>query len=181
MRFGVRDLRWIHTEGAPADFVSRYQLLVNGRAVRTMGSNLLPADLLFGRMNERGLRLLRMAHAAGMNTIRLIGVGALMTEEMFELADELGIMISVEFPLGNDTTDTDAVFLGNLETTTRNIVKQLRNHPSIIEWAGGNEMWWNSLDKHPAMLLMRKVVAEEDGRLYRATAADLRDAWPLCL
>ena len=56
-RFGVRDVRWVHTEGAPADFISRYQLLINGRPVRTMGSNLIPPDLLFGRMGPRTLRI----------------------------------------------------------------------------------------------------------------------------
>ena len=52
-RFGVRDMRWVHTEGAPTNHLSRYQLIINGRPVRTMGSNLIPPDLLFGRMRPR--------------------------------------------------------------------------------------------------------------------------------
>ena len=160
-RFGVRDVRWIHTEKAPADFVSRYQLVINGRPVRTMGSNLIPPDLLFGRALPRGLQLLRQAKAAGMNTIRQWGGGVPLPHEFYDLADELGIMISFEFALANNSPPTDAVFLRNLETTSRSILKQVRNHPSIIEYSGGNEMPWNSLDKHPALLLLRKVVAEE--------------------
>ena len=58
-QFGIRDIRWLHTEGAAPDFISRYQLILNGRPVRTIGSNLIPPDLLFGRMGPRTLHLLR--------------------------------------------------------------------------------------------------------------------------
>ena len=156
-RFGVRDIRWVHTEGAPADFVSRYQLLINGRPVRTMGSNLIPPDLLFGRATPRALHLLRRAKAAGMNTLRLWGGGVVLADEFYDLADELGIMLSFEFPLANSWPETDAGFLGNLEATARNIVRQVRNHPAIIEYTGGNEMPWNSLTQHPALATAAKA------------------------
>lgn len=172
-RFGIRDVRWIHTEGAPADFISRYQLLVNGRPIRTIGSNLIPLDLLFGRMGPRTLNLLRRAKAAGMNTIRIWGGGVILHNDAYALADELGIMLSQEFPIANCSPETDPVFLANLEATSRNIVRQVRNHPSIIEFAGGNEMNWNSLSKDPALEIFKKVVEEEDGRLCRATCPDL--------
>jgi len=37
----------VRTDGASANFVSHYQLIINGRPVRTIGSNLIPPDLLF--------------------------------------------------------------------------------------------------------------------------------------
>ena len=173
VRFGVRDLQWVHTEGAPADFVSRYQLVVNGRPVRTIGSNLIPADLLFGRMNERAMNLLRHAHAAGMNTLRLWGGGAIFHQPVYDLADELGIMLVQEFPLANFTPPKTDEYLAILDSTARDIVRQVRNHPSIVEFDGGNEMPWNSKTDHPAFHLLKKIVAEEDGRLFRATCPDL--------
>ena len=168
-RFGVREIRWEQIEGAPPDFINPYQLIVNGRPVRMMGSNIIPPDLLFGRMNERGLRLIRMARQAGMNTLRVWGGGALLTDEMYDLADELGIMLSQEFPLANSWPEKDPVFLGNLETTASGIVKRLRNHPCIIEWSGGNEMPWNQGDDHPALHLLERVTADLDTRMFRAT------------
>lgn len=172
-RFGIRDVRWVHTENAPANFVSRFQLIINGRPVRTMGSNLIPPDLLFGRADARSLRLLHLAKAAGMNTLRHWGGGVPLSDRFYDLADELGIMLSFEFPLANVWPEADAAFLGNLDNTIRNVVKQVRNHPSIVEYTGGNEMLWNSETKHPALDVMRKVVAEEDGRVFRATCPDL--------
>ena len=97
-RFGVRDIRWEQVEDAPADFINPYQLVINGRPVRMIGSNILPPDLLFGRMDERGPRLIHLAHQAGMNTLRVWGGGVFPSEAMLDLADKLGIMLSQEFP-----------------------------------------------------------------------------------
>ncbi len=168
-RFAVRDIRWEQVGGAPPDFINPYQLVLNGRPIRMLGSNILPPDLLFGRMNERGLRLIRLARQAGMNTLRVWGGGAFLTEDIFSLADELGIMLSQEFPMSSCSPETDAVFLNNLERTIRQLVKRYRNHPCIIEWTGGNEMWWAQGDDHPALHLLDRIVAEEDDRLFRAT------------
>ena len=168
-RFGVRDVRWEQVEGAPADFINPYQLVINGRQVRMLGSNILPPDLLFGRMNARGTRLIRLAQAAGMNTLRVWGGGVFPTGPMLELADELGIMLSQEFPLASCRPETDAIFLSNLEETARQLVKRCRNHPCIIEWTGGNEMLWAQGDDHLALHLFERVVAETDDRLFRAT------------
>jgi beta-mannosidase len=169
VRFGVRDIRWEQTPGTPSDFINPLKLVVNGRPVRQMGSNLIPPDSLFGRMEARGLRLLDLAHAAGINCLRLWGGGVTLSEAMYDRADELGLMLMQEFFLANYTPETDAVFLANLEATAINIVKQVRNHPSIVEWGGGNEMKWKNGDDHPALRVLEKVVREEDGRIFRAT------------
>ena len=169
VRFGVRDVRWGQVEGAPPDFINPYRLIVNGRPIRMMGSAMTPPDLLFGRSAEREPRLLYLAKAAGMNTLRLHGAGVTLSPQFYDLADELGIMLSEEFPLANSWPEADPVFLSNLEATTRSIVKQLRNHPSIIEWVGGNEMPWQQGTDHPALHVLERVCAENDDRIFRAT------------
>lgn len=168
-RFGVREIRWAQVEGAPANFVNPYQLLVNGRTIRMMGSDLVPPDLLFGRNGLRAARLLYLAQAAGMNTLRLWGGGVTLPPRFYDLADELGIMLSQEFPLANVTPPSDPEFLANLSQTITDIVKELRNHPSIIEWSGGNEMPWQSSSDDPSLKAMRQVCAANDDRLFRAT------------
>ncbi len=168
-RFGIREIRWEQTAGAPADFINPYQLVVNGRKIRMLGSNLLPPDLLFGRMNERGIRLIQLTAEAGMNALRVWGGGVFPSDAMFDLADELGIMIVQEFPLASCAPETDPVFLRNLESTVRQLIQRARNHPCIVEWSGGNEMWWASGDEHAALQLLERIVDEEDDRLFRAT------------
>ena len=169
VRFGVREIRWDQTPGTPPDFINPLKLVVNGRPVRQMGSNLIPPDCLFGRMEQRGMRLLDLAHAAGINCLRLWGGGVTLSEAMYDRADELGIMLIQEFFLANCTPETDTVFLANLEATAINIVKQVRNHPSIVEWGGGNEMKWKNGTVHPALQLLEKIVREEDGGIFRAS------------
>ena len=168
-RFGIREIRWHQVTGAPSDFINPFRLVVNGRPIRMMGSNILPPDLLFGRMNERGPRLLELARHAGFNVLRVWGGGALLTDEMYDLADELGIMLSQEFPLANCVPESDPVFLQNLAQTTRAILRRLRNHPCIIEWSGGNEMMWRQGDDHPALHILERETAALDGRIFRAT------------
>ncbi len=168
-RFGMREIRWEQTPGTPADFINPLKLVVNGRPVRQMGSNLLPPDSLFGRLNARGPRLLELAHAAGINCLRLWGGGVILSEIMYDRADELGIMLLQEFPLANNLPETNEVMLSNLQTTAINIVRQVRNHPSLVEWSGGNEMPWKNGDQHPALQFLERVVRHEDGRIFRAT------------
>lgn len=168
-RFGVREIAWKQVNGAPPDFINPYQLIVNGRPIRMMGSNIIPPDLLFGRMNKRGLRLIELARHAGLNMLRVWGGGALLTDEMYDLADEYGIMLSQEFPLANCTPESDPVFLDNLQQTIGAIVKRLRNHPCIIEWSGGNEMKWRQGEDHPALHVLEEVTAAMDSRIFRAT------------
>ena len=172
VRFGVRDIEWVHTQGASADSIFRFQLVMNGRPVRMMGSNLIPPDLLYGRMQSRTRDLIRRAQEAGMNTLRLWGGGVILHDDAYDLADELGIMLLQGLPFANSLPETDPEFLGNLEATVRNIVRQVRNHPSIVEFDGGNEMPWNSRTKHPAYLLMKRIVTEDAGRMFRATCPD---------
>jgi beta-mannosidase len=171
VRFGIREIRWEQVPGAPADFVNPLKLVVNGRPVRQMGSNLTPPDALFGRIGQRGPRLLALAREAGINCLRLNGVGVVLPEGMYDLADELGIMLLAEFPLGNCIPESDLVFLKNLEETARNIIAQTRNHPCVVEWTGGNELVWKNGDDHPALHVLEKVVHEDDGRIFRATEA----------
>ena len=168
-RFGVREIRWEQVPGAPADFINPLKLVVNGRPVRQLGSNLIPPDCLFGRIDRRGLRLLELARAAGINCLRVWGGGVIFSEAMYDRADELGIMFLQEFPLANAWPETDAVFLANLETTITDIVKQTRNHPCIVEWSGGNEMPWRNGTKHPALQVLEKIVREQDRRMFRST------------
>ena len=104
-----------------------------------------------------------------MNTLRLWGGGVPLPPEFYDLADELGIMLSQEFPIANSTPETDALFLTNLSHSITDIVKDLRNHPAIIEWVGGNEMPWQSSTDHPALRILQNVCAANDDRMFRAT------------
>jgi len=178
-RFGIREITWGEVDGAPTNVpqdatkapgLSRpNRIYINGRPIRMMGCNLEPPDLLPGSITESGRKLFELAQAAHINAFRLWG-GSVLPEKLFDLADEKGIMLIEEIPLVNSSPEQDSVFVNNLTITTRSIVRQVRNHPSIMEWSGGNEMaWWTGLD-HKALKAIEKTIGEEDGRLFRATS-----------
>jgi beta-mannosidase len=162
-RFGIRKIEWAQVEGAPADFIVPYQLRINGRIIRAIGSNLTPPDLLFGRAASKYEMLVRHALAANFNYLRIWGGGVILHPEFYERCDEAGLILQVEIPLANCRPEEDAEFLDHLEKTSRSIFRQVRNHPSIIQWTGGNEMRWKEKDSHPALDLLRRVAREEDG------------------
>jgi beta-mannosidase len=183
-RFGVRELRWLHIDSTPNDLYIRsnyytlaeynasdYQLLVNGRVVRGLGTAITLPYILPGHGSAHELQLLQFAKNAGMNLVRLNGGGGgpLFDESWYDLADELGIMIAYEYPAGNCILESDPVFLTNLDTTCRNMMKQSRNHPSIIEYVGGNEMGWARSQNLSPLQVMQNVAAQESDRLFRAS------------
>ncbi|MDL2327998.1 hypothetical protein LJC64_05065 [Ruminococcaceae bacterium OttesenSCG-928-A11] len=170
-RFGLREIRWELTDGAPADFPNKFALVINGRRVRTMGSNIVTPDLLPARAAKNGAHYIEMAKACGMNTLRQHGGQPVLPQSTYDAADELGIMLLVDFPIANCVPENEPVFLKNFADTVSNITKQLRNHPSIIEWSGGNELNWyfDPTADHTALEVQRAAVAAEDDRTFRPT------------
>lgn len=171
-RIGFRDIQWVSTEGAPQDMKNKFGLVLNGKRIRTMGSCLTVPDLLHGRIGTRGRFFIEMAKECNMTTLRHHGGQIIMPENMYDACDEMGIMLLFDFPIGNCCLETDGEFLSNLEETIRNIVKQLRNHPSILEWTGGNELdyyFMPDTDRAGVETERRAVEQEDDTRIFRDT------------
>ena len=62
---------------------------------------------------------------------------------VLDLCDRLGIVTSVEIPIVNAITEGDA-FLQNCLTMQEEMIKQNRNHPSVVIWAYMNEVMLRS-------------------------------------
>lgn len=58
---------------------------------------------------------------------------------VMEMCDKLGILTSVEIPVVNGVTGSDA-FLSNSVQMAKEMIKQNYNHPSVIIWAYMNEV-----------------------------------------
>lgn len=169
-RFGVREVSWKHTSTAAADFPQKYLAVINGRPIRMIGSNLIPPHLLFARAPDKIPNLFRHARDAGFNTLRLWGGGIVFPEKVYSLADELGIMLSFEIPIANCDPPPNPDFLANLDITIPNIIRQVWNHPSIIEYTGGNEMGYGGAGDFTTIERIRALFAKEDpSRVFRDT------------
>ena len=77
-------------------------------------------------LKEMGGNFLRVAHYP-------------QNQAILDACDRLGILASVEIPIVNEITESDA-FNANCSTMQLEMIKQNYNHPSVIIWAYMNEV-----------------------------------------
>ena len=136
-RIGLRTLQAIQqTKDTTMHFVA------NGVPFFAKGGNWIPADQFATRMTKARLqRYMEDAVAANMNSLRFWGGGYYEEYELFDLCDELGLCIWLDFKFSCTTYPAfDDKFLANVTAEARDNLKRLRHHPSIAVWCGNNEI-----------------------------------------
>jgi hypothetical protein len=112
------------------------QFYINGKPIFLHGTNWIPEAML-RETEERMYAEMRYTWQAGINFIRIWAGGIAESDYFFDLCDELGIMVSMEFWLtGNTELPSDSeLYLANFADT----VKRIRNHPSLVYYISANE------------------------------------------
>ncbi len=172
-KIGMRDIKWGQCEGLEENFIHPFALYINGVLIRSYGSCFETIDAMKGRegkfMQEY---LVELAKRGSFNVFRLHGGQTIYYKDFHDYCDEHGMMLFVDFPLGNCVPECEPDMLEMYRFTLTNYMKRLRSHASIIEWAGGNELGWHT-DPYlsiPSLDLMREVAKECDPqRLFRNT------------
>lgn len=142
------------------------------------GANWIPADSFLTRLTrERYASLLRSARDAHMNMLRVWGGGIYESDDFYELADEMGLLVWQDFHFSCSLYPADQAFLASVAVEAEEAIRRLRNHPSIALWNGNNEIeaaWfqWGWKERYPAWLwndykaifhdLLPKAVAKHD-------------------
>jgi beta-mannosidase len=138
-RIGLRTLQAVQqTKDTTMHFVA------NGVPFFAKGGNWIPADQFATRMTKARLqRYMEDAVAANMNSLRFWGGGYYEEDELFDLCDELGLCVWLDFKFSCTTYPAfDAAFLANVAAEARDNLKRLRHHPSIAVWCGNNEIMY---------------------------------------
>ncbi len=124
---------------------------VNGTAIFAKGANLIPFDMFPSRVTTAHMQtILAGARDANMNMIRVWGGGYYLDDAFYDLADGMGVMIWQDFMFGGSVTPPDAAFRENVRVEAEEQVARLQAHPSIVLWAGNNEVqagWDNWSDR----------------------------------
>lgn len=124
---------------------------LNGRKILLRGAN-YPMSRLYPASTDRWTyeRDLLLARNANFNSI--LNYTVIEKEDFYDLADRLGILLFIELPF-NQEGPIDALnkayprrqaFLDWSASEVRQIVNQLRNHPSIGVWAPVSEVTENT-------------------------------------
>lgn len=118
-----------------------FAFVVNGVPIFAKGANLIPFDSFPTRVTSARMEaILRSAKDANMNMLRMWGGGTYQDDAFYAAADRLGIMIWQDFMYGGAITPYDPAFRENARIEAVQQVTRLRDHPSIVLWAGNNEV-----------------------------------------
>lgn len=124
---------------------------VNGTPIFAKGANLIPFDMFPARVTPERMRsILQGARDANMNMIRVWGGGYYLDDAFYDLADRMGLMVWQDFMFGGSVTPPDAAYRENVRIEADEQVSRLQSHPSIVLWAGNNEVlsgWENWSDR----------------------------------
>ena len=145
---GLRTLEHVQT---PDERGSSYHFQLNGHPLFVRGANLVPTGYLTdGRTNDRreaghdwGRRsekeTLIRARDAHCNLIRAWGGGNYPTDEFYDSADSLGILVWQDAAFACAMYPSDTAFLDAVKTELQHHIRRLRTHPSLAIWCGNNE------------------------------------------
>jgi beta-mannosidase len=134
-------LRTLELRRAPDEWGKSFEFVVNGVPVFAKGANWIPADSFLPRLTrERYARLLGSAHDAHMNMLRVWGGGIYESDDFYDLADELGLLVWQDFHFSCSLYPADPPFLANVAIEAEEAIRRLRNHPSVALWNGNNEI-----------------------------------------
>lgn len=151
-------LRTLELRRQRDDSGESFMFVINGVPVFAKGGNWIPSDSFPTRITSEKYRyMLQSVRDSNMNMLRVWGGGIYETDEFYELSDELGILIWQDFMFACSMYPGNQEFLDNVRAEAIDNVKRLRNHPSIVIWAGNNEVetaWrnWGWRQNLPASL-----------------------------
>ncbi|MGZ5833518.1 MAG: beta-mannosidase [Telluria sp.] len=134
-------LRSIELRRDPDAHGRSFYFVVNGIPVFAKGANTIPFDMFQPRVTKARLRrVLQSARDANMNFLRSWGGGYYESDDFFDLADEMGLLVWQDFMFGGGMQPAyDPAFRASVLAEARDNVRRLRNHPSLALWCGNNE------------------------------------------
>lgn len=170
---GFRTLKLVRNEGAegPNTFPKgRYEapitIELNGRRIFGKGSNWVNPELYWGQIDEaRYDSLLTLAKDCNMNILRIWGGAGINKDAFYDLCDRYGILVWQEFMLACNNYLPRPSYMKALESEAEVIIKNLRSHPSLAFWCGGNELFnnWSGMDEQSLPLrLLNKLCYDLD-------------------
>ena len=143
--FGIRDVNPVLQD--PQTGEKRFRFDINGRPIFMRGACWAPVEgMTHCWPHERAMRLLDLLELGRMNILRIWGEGRIPPQKFYDECDRRGIFIWQDFMFGyNMHPSGEAEFDENCRAEIEGMIRNLRNHPCILLWAGGNEnhMGWD--------------------------------------
>jgi len=148
--FGVREMQYdrnAHTRSK--------QISVNGQKIFIKGGNWIISDAMLRFSNERYDAEIRYHRDMNLNLIRIWGGALTERPEFYEACDKYGMLVMQDFWFSGDCNGRWLDPLKSEDQWTRrqypddhalalkaaaDMIKMIRNYPSLAMWCGGNEI-----------------------------------------
>jgi beta-mannosidase len=141
--------RHVQVDQSPNPVGGRYfTFIINGRKIFAKGSNFVPADMIFARIDRsRYEKLIDLALEQNFNFLRVWGGGLYESDDFYDLCDERGILVWQEFIFACTRYPThDEDFFNDVRAEATYNIRRLARHPSLVAWCGNNEIEWGDWD-----------------------------------
>ena len=147
--FGLRkvDIDAVYDKGTK----NKFDIRVNGKKLLALGTNWVPLDAFHSRDASRLADAMKMVNDLSCNIVRCWGGNVYEDHPFYDICDKHGILVWQDFSLACGVYPQTEEFYRMIREEVSSVVKKLRNHPSILLWAGDNEIddayQWQHYDK----------------------------------
>ena len=139
-QIGLRTLT-VSTQPDPDGKGSEFCFVLNGVKIFAMGANYVPQDNLLSRMtDERLAEMMGWCLDANFNCLRVWGGGYYPDDRFFQLCDENGILVWLDFMIACANVRLTPAFEAEFMAEAEQNLKRLRHHASLAILCGNNEM-----------------------------------------
>lgn len=137
--FGLRTVKLDRTDLTDGKN-GKFRFIINGVEVMCLGSNWVALDAFHSRDAERYDKALALVKDIGCNILRCWGGNVYEDHKFFDFLDRNGIMVWQDFSMACRIYPENEAYKKLIRDEATTVVRKLRNHPSIILWAGDNEV-----------------------------------------
>ena len=117
-----------------------FYLRINHVDIFCGGSCWIPADSFLTRPTPQDYRAwVELAANGNQNMVRVWGGGIYEADALYDAADEFGVLMWQDFGFACANYPGHPEYVKSVETEATQNVRRLRNHPSLVLWAGDNE------------------------------------------
>ena len=138
-RIGIRTVQLEYDDRKPPERPGKFFFRINGEPIYVRGTDWIQTDPIPSRQKARIASTLEYVKELNCNLVRVWGGGVYEPDEFFDWCDANGVMVWQDFMTACAVPPQDDDFLRMMREEALSVVLRLRNHPSLVLWAGDNE------------------------------------------
>ncbi len=139
-KIGLRTAQLQRTDILSPGGAGEFVFVVNGEKIFAKGTNWVPLDAFHSRDGRHLDATFQMLVDLNCNMVRCWGGNVYEDHAFFDLCDRHGVMVWQDFALACAIYPQTDGFAARIRAEAEAVVLQLRSHPSLVLWAGNNEI-----------------------------------------